>query len=101
MLSSNIWRSSRMLAGHSQLEQMRQAKENKLETPYAAREVTDSTIRIARLKLLFIATRITGHANTCEVKYSERDGRVSGLFRFMKYLDERLPQVRPWLNTKR
>ena len=51
MLSYNIWRSFKMLAGHSQLEQMRQAEGNKPETSCAAREVIDNTIRIARLNL--------------------------------------------------
>jgi hypothetical protein len=101
MLSYNIWRSFKMLAGHSRLEQMRQTEGNKPETPCAAREVIDNTIRIARLKLLFIAAKITGHSNTHEVKYSQHDSRVSCLFRFMRYLDERLRRARPWLDGKR
>lgn len=101
MLAYNIWRSFKMLAGHSQLEQMRQAEGNKPETPCAAREVIDNTIRIARLKLLFIAAKITCHSNTHEVKYSQHNSRVSGLFRFMGYLDERIRQVRPWLDSRR
>ncbi|TVM00418.1 MAG: hypothetical protein CV087_13695 [Candidatus Brocadia sp. WS118] len=101
MLSYNIWRSFKMVAGHSQLEQERQEKESKAEPTCAAREVVDNTIRIARLKLLFIAAKITGHANTHEVKYSQHDSRVAGLFRFMGYLDERLRQVRPWLDSRR
>jgi len=102
MLSYNIWRSFKMLAGHSQLlEQQQQAEGSKVEPQCAAREVIDNTIRIARLKLLFIAAKITGHSNTYEVKYSEHDSRVSGLFRFMRYLDERLQQARPWLDGRR
>ena len=90
-----------MLAGHSRMEEEQQAEGKKPEPPCAAREVIDNTIRIARLKLLFIAAKITGHANTYEVKYSEHDSRVSGLFRFMRYLDERLQQARPWLDGRR
>lgn len=101
MLSYNIWRSFKMLAGHSQLEQERQEEENKAKSRCAAREVIDNTIRIARLKLLFIAAKITGHSNTNEVKYSQHDSRVAGLFQFMRYLDERLQQVRPWLDSRR
>ncbi|MCR4308233.1 MAG: IS1380 family transposase [Candidatus Berkelbacteria bacterium] len=101
MLSYNIWRSFKMIAGHSQLEQQQQAEGSKVEPQCAAREVIDNTIRIARLKLLFIAAKITGHSNTYEVKYSEHDSRVSGLFRFMRYLDERLQQARPWLDGRR
>ena len=59
-------------------------------------------IRIARLKLSFIAAKITDHSNAYEMKYSsEHDSRVSGLFRFMRYLAERIQQVRPWLDTRR
>ncbi|OOP57055.1 MAG: hypothetical protein AYP45_05640 [Candidatus Brocadia carolinensis] len=101
MHSYNIWRSFKMLAGHSQLEQERQAEESKSEPTCAAREVIDHTIRIARLKLLFIAAKITGHSNTHEVKYSRHNSRVAGLFRFMGHLDERLRQVRPWLDSRR
>ncbi|OOP57675.1 MAG: hypothetical protein AYP45_02150 [Candidatus Brocadia carolinensis] len=101
MLSYNIWRSFKMLARHSQLEQERQAEERKSEPTCAAREVIDHTIRIARLKLLFIAAKITGHSNTHEVKYSRHDSRVAGLFWFMGYLDERIRQARPWLDSRR
>lgn len=51
MLSYNIWRSFKMIAGHSQLDQERQAEGSKPEIPCAAREVIDNTIRIARLNL--------------------------------------------------
>ena len=101
MLSYNIWRSFKMLAGRSQLEQERQEEESKPESKCAAREVIGNTIRIARLKLLFIAAKITGHSNANEVKYSRHDSRVAGLFRFMGDLDERLRQVSPWLDSRR
>lgn len=81
------------------MEQVRQAEGRKPETPCAAREVIDNTIRIARLKLLFIAAKITSHSNTYEVKYSEHDSRVSGLFQFVMYLDERIQPIRPWLDS--
>ena len=51
MLSYNIWRSFKMLAGHSQLEQERQAEGSKPYPQCAAREVIDNTIRIARLNV--------------------------------------------------
>ncbi|NOG41657.1 MAG: hypothetical protein HND38_09055 [Planctomycetes bacterium] len=48
-----------MLAGHSQLEPERQ-EGSKAKPKCAAREVFDNTIRIACLKLLFIAAKIAG-----------------------------------------
>lgn len=56
----------------------------------------DNTIRIARLKLLMIAAKITSHSNVTEVKYSEHDNRVSGLFEFYRRLDRYRERERPW-----
>jgi len=101
MLSYNIWRSFKMLATHGLLEQKRQDQESRVQTKCSSREIIDNTIRIARLKLLFIAAKITGHSNTNEVKYSQHDSRVGGLFRFMSYLDKCRNQARPWLDRPR
>ena len=60
-----------------------------------AQEMVDHTIRIARLKLLFIAAKVATHSGATEVKYSRHDSRVAGLFRFLEYLDQRRRQVRP------
>ena len=98
MLSYNIWRSFKMLATHGLLERGQQDQEGTAQTKSATKEVMDNTIRIARLKLLFIAAKITGHSNTNEVKYSHHDSRVGGLFRFMSYLDKCRHQIRPWLD---
>jgi len=95
MLAYNIWRSFKMLANHGLLEQ---DTEGKAEGRCAPGEIMENTIRIARLKLLFIAAKITGHSNQDEVKYSQHDSRVSGLFRFMEYLDRRRKEIRPWLD---
>jgi len=98
MLSYNIWRSFKMLATQGLLEEKRQDQESRVQTKCSSREIMDNTIRIARLKLLYIAAKITGHSNTNEVKYSQHDSRVSGLFRFMSYLDKLRNQARPWLD---
>lgn len=98
MLSYNIWRSFKMLATQGLLEEKRQDQESRASTKCSSREIMDNTIRIARLKLLYIAAKITGHSNMNEVKYSQHDSRVSGLFRFMSYLDKLRNQARPWLD---
>lgn len=97
MLSYNIWRSFKMLAAHSLLERGYQEQDGRAETRCTSKEIIDNTIRIARLKLLFIAAKITGHANTNKVRYSHHDSRVGGLFRFMRYLDQWRNRTRPWL----
>jgi len=93
MLAYNIWRSFKMLAEHSQREQDEQEKQPEC----SLKGLMDNTIRIARLKLLLIASKIRAHANTIEVKYSQHDSRVAGLFGFLAYLDELRKQARPWL----
>ncbi len=98
MLAYNIWRSFKMLAAHGMRETERH--EPTPETVCKAQEIADHTIRIGRLKLLFIAAKVATHSGTTEVKYSRHDSRVAGLFRFMEYLDKRLHQARPWLSGK-
>jgi len=98
MLAYNIWRSFKMLAAHGMRETERH--EPTPERVGKAQEIADHTIRIGRLKLLFIAAKVATHSGTTEVKYSRHDSRVAGLFRFMEYLDKRLHQARPWLSGK-
>ncbi len=57
MLSYNIWRSFKMLAGHGELER-KEGIEKNAESKCTTREVVDNTIRIVRLKLLFIPSKI-------------------------------------------
>jgi len=95
MLGYNIWRSFKMLAAHGMRETER--PEPTPKTVCKAQEIVDHTIRIGRLKLLFIAAKVATHSGTTEVKYSRHDSRVAGLFRFMEYLDKCRQQARPWL----
>jgi hypothetical protein len=103
MLAYNIWRLFKMLAGHGEAEER---KKQHTEQPMAKADgalqgIQDNTIRIARLKLLVIAAKLTGHANTTEVKYSQHDSRAAGLFTFMAHLDRLRKRARPWLDEKR
>jgi hypothetical protein len=101
MLAYNIWRSFKMLAGHGLIEKEKQNVEDKKEEKCETKEIIDNTIRIARLKLLFIGAKITSHSGSETVKYSQHDSRVPGLFKFYKYLDRRMEEVSPWLDAKR
>lgn len=92
-----------MLAGHG-LKGEAQAEKytgNKSHETASLQGIVENKIRIARLKLLFIAAKVSGHGNTYKVKYSQHDSRVAGLFGFMEYLDKRRGRARPWLNAKR
>jgi len=97
MLAYNIWRSFKMLAEHGQTEQRIREKQPEC----SLKGIMDNTIRIARLKLLFIAAKISAHSGTSEVKYSRHDSRAAGLFRFLEYLDKLRQRIRPWLDNKR
>jgi len=93
MLAYNIWRWLKLLAGQGWAENEKGAA--------SSDAIVSNTIRIARLKLLMIAAKITDHANVTEVKYSEHDSRVSGLFGFYKHLDKLRSKARPWLDPRR
>jgi len=97
MLAYNIWRSFKMIAEHSQTEPAEQGK----QTECSLKGIMNNTIRIARLKLLFLAAKIRSHSGTGTVKYSQHDSRAAGLFRFLEYLDKLRQQIRPWLDNKR
>ncbi|MBI3578124.1 MAG: IS1380 family transposase [Ignavibacteriales bacterium] len=101
MLAYNIWRSFKMLATHGLLEQKRPGRESKVRTKCSSREIMDNTIRIARLKLLYLAAKITDHANKNEVRYSQHDSRTAGFFGFLEYMDKRRKQRSPWLDSGR
>ncbi|MCP4987797.1 MAG: IS1380 family transposase [Colwellia sp.] len=95
MLSINIWRSMKMLAGRGLLgEGENQSQGERIE-------IVDNTIRIARLKLLYIGAKITSHSGVNKVKYSQHDSRVESLFRFYRYMDKLRGQIRPWLEGRR
>ena len=89
-----------MLAGHGELEQ-KEDGEKKADSKCKTREIVDNTIRIGRLKLLFISSKITGHSNARKIKYSQHDSRVSGFFKFLEYLDKRRKELCPWLDSSR
>ena len=97
MLAYNIWRSFKMIAEHSQTELEEQEKQPEC----SLKGIMDNTIRIARLKLLFLAAKIRVHSGASTVKYSQHDGRAAGFFRFLAYLDKLRHQVRPWLDGSR
>jgi len=85
MLAYNLWRWMKLLAGHAQRQ-----KQQGLKVP-ESKQITmpDHTIRIARLKMLFVAAKILFHGNRDEVRYSIHEQRAAGLIDFLGYLDRR------------
>jgi Transposase DDE domain group 1 len=83
MLAYNLWRWMKLVAGHAQAEQQGE------HAPDAPQRITipDHTLRIARLKLLFVAAKICFHDNRDQVAYSIHEQRAAGLSEFLRYLD--------------
>ncbi|MCG8701736.1 MAG: transposase, partial [Bacteroidales bacterium] len=85
MLAYNIWRYMKLLASSS-----RGAEQTPLKT------IAANTIRIARLKLLFIAAKVVKDQNRDKVKYSIHDARTPAMVGFLKRLDALRCKPRPW-----
>ncbi len=86
MLSYNIWRYIKLLAAASQSAKVMPA----LKT------VAYNTIRIARLKLLYIAAKVVKDQNRDKVKYSIHDARTPAMIHFLNFLDQARLKPKPW-----
>jgi hypothetical protein len=89
MLAYNIWRYMKMIAQMS-VPGYRPGHANLLKG------IMTNTIRIARLKLLFIAAKVVSHSGHNKVKYSIHDSRTPEVLHFLKYLDSARCAPRPW-----
>lgn len=84
MLSYNIWRYIKLIASKCSRE---------AETEDAGLEgIAANTIRIARLKLLFVAAKVIKDA----VKYSLYDSRTPALLGFYSFMDRLRKKPKPW-----
>jgi hypothetical protein len=87
MLAYNIWRSMKMLARRSVPNSKK---------PSGLKSIVSNTVRIARLKLLFISAKVVKDANRDKVKYSIHDARTPEMIGFLHFLDNRRAQPKPW-----
>ena len=93
MLAYNIWRYLKMIAEHSiGDDQCDQAD----DAACGLQGIVNNTIRIARLKLLFIAAKVVKDSNVDKVKYSIHDARTPTVINFLKFLDKIRLKTRPW-----
>jgi hypothetical protein len=90
MLAYNIWRYMKIMAQMSSKSCTSETKSYK--------DVMTNTIRIARLKILFIAAKVVKDSNRDKVKYSVHDGRTPPMMKFLKYLDNVRSAPRPWIH---
>jgi len=91
MLAYNIWRYMKILA-----ERSARSTET-VRDEQALTGIRTNTVRIARLRLLMISAKVVTASNRDKVRYSIHDSRTPGLFAFLKYLDMKRAQPRPWM----
>ncbi len=75
-------------------------KEDQIDTtsssPHGLKGIMNNTLRIARLKLLYLAAKVVIDSNVDKVKYSIHDARTPGMLHFLKFLDTMRQKARPW-----
>lgn len=89
MLAYNLWRWMKLLGGHQQA----QAQEGQPVEERQRIQMPDHTIRIARLKMLYVAAKIVFHGNRDEICYSIHEQRASGIIDFLQYMDQRREEL--------
>jgi hypothetical protein len=85
MLAYNLWRWLKQVAGH---HEKTTAVTETGQAP-GRLEVVDQTVRLSRLKMLYVAAKISQHSNRATVYYSIHESRASGIIKFLDYLDRR------------
>ena len=94
MLAYNIWRYMKMIARQS-------ASARVSKKGGVMKGIVNNTVRIARLKLLFIAAKVVKDGNRDKVKYSLHDARTPEILSFLRQLDKWRSQTKPWLEPDR
>jgi hypothetical protein len=89
MLAYNIWRYMKMIAQKS-------VAGNPCDNGSLLKGLMTNTVRIARLKLLFIAAKVVSHSNRDTVKYSIHDSRTPEMLHLLQFLDKARSSLRPW-----
>ena len=93
MLAYNIWRYMKIIAQRSLSKDQSGANEQRSGV---LKGIVDNTVRIARLKLLFIAAKVVKDGNVDKVKYSIHDARTPAMLHFLRFLDIARSRPRPW-----
>ena len=89
MLAYNIWRYMKMIAQNSVCG-------NRPASDSILKGIMTNTVRIARLKLLFIAAKVVHHSGRDKVKYSIHDSRTPEILYLLQFLDKARCRPRPW-----
>ena len=89
MLAYNIWRYMKMIAQNS-------IGDKSPASDIILKGIMTNTVRIARLKLLFIAAKVVNHSNRDKIKYSIHDSRTPEMIDLLEFLDKARHSQRPW-----
>jgi len=92
LLAYNLWRWMKQVAG-DQVKGKEIAQTGKAPERI---EIVEQTIRVARLKMLFVAAKVTYHDDRDNVYYSMHDSRASGIIDFLDYLDRKRRKKIRW-----
>ena len=89
MLAYNIWRYMKMIAQKS-------ISAKSSSSGSSLKGIMTNTVRIARLKLLFIAAKVVNHGGRDKVRYSIHDSRTPEMLYLLKFIDKQRCSPRPW-----
>ena len=93
MLAYNIWRYMKIIASESVSADQTTGVE---PDGSLLQGIMNNTVRIARLKLLFIAAKVVKDGNRDKVKYSIHDGRTASMFYLLQFIDKMRSTPKPW-----
>lgn len=101
MFTYNLWRWMKLTAGYRYHDICRKdhgdlCSENSSIKTTIDKNIIDNTIRIARLKMLFVPAKVVSHADKVIIKYSSHDARTEGIIDFLEYLDKRRSEKKVW-----
>jgi len=80
MLAYNIWRYMKMIAQKS-------VSGHRPDKGSILKGVMTNTVRIARLKLLFITAKVVNHNNRNKIKYSIHEIRTPEMLQLLQFMD--------------
>lgn len=105
MLTYNIWRWMKLTAGNRYNDTCSEDDDEQCPEDSPVRtldkSIIDNTIRIARLKILFVPAKVVNHADKITLKYSSHDTRTEGIIDFLEYLDKRRSEKIMWKDDNR
>jgi len=93
MLAYNIWRYMKMVANQDVSADQSHPAAFEAST---LKGIMNNTVRIARLRLLFIAAKVVKDGNRDKVKYSIHDARTPAMFYLLQFIDKARSRPRPW-----